>query len=322
MRTVLIGAVESSLVALRTMSHAGEPPAAVVTLPLDRAGRHSDFVDLRPEAARAGVSVVEAAQANAPEALARIRSFEPDHVFVIGWSQILGRELLSIPRGGTIGYHPAALPELRGRAVIPWTVLTRRKSTGSTLFWVDDGVDTGDILAQEVFDVAHDETARSLYAKHMGALERILARAVRDLSAGRRPRTPQDHSRATVCAKRTAEDGVIDWSRSAPEIWTLIRAVGDPYPGAFTFAGPKKLKLIVREAELVQSTPYIGLPGQVQELGAAGALVTCGDGGHVRLREVELEGGGRCVAKDILKMHERLGLSEVDLWKALAAERR
>jgi methionyl-tRNA formyltransferase len=133
----------------------------------------------------------------------------------------------------------------------------------------------------------------------------MLAAVVPALAAGAEPRRPQDHARATWCARRTAEDGLVDWSRGAREVWTFIRAVGDPYPGAFTFRKDRRLTLW--SADWVPDGPWFGLAGQVQALGADGAVVACG-AGYVRLRTVQLEGGPRAPAQEVLKLHERLGL--------------
>ncbi len=233
MRIVLVGAVDSTLIALETLTQQGVPPVALFTLPLSKAQRHSDYVNLEPFAVKYGVSVVGAPNINAPEILDKIRFFQPDYLFVIGWSQICRQELLSIPRIGSIGCHPAPLPENRGRGVIPWTILQRRLDTAMTMFWLDKGVDSGDILLQEKFPVAPDETATTLYKKHGESLQKLLSVTITMLKEGNPPRTPQNHSLATYCAKRVADDGLIDWNLSAESVWTLIRSVTKPYPGAF-----------------------------------------------------------------------------------------
>jgi methionyl-tRNA formyltransferase len=317
-RSVLVGAVESSLVTLEALGRHGIPPAAVFTLPHSHAHRHSDYVDLRPLAARMGVSVIETTNANSPETRDHIRGLEPALAFVVGWSQICGPEFLMTPRCGSIGYHPAPLPENRGRAVIPWTVLQGRSDTAGTLFWMDEGLDSGDILLQERFPVAADETARTLYQKQVRALSAMLDEALPLLRNGTAPRTPQDHARATYCAKRTAEDGLIDWSASARQVWTLIRAVGDPYPGAFTYH--RRRRMVIWAAEYVGDGPYTGLPGQVQALLDSGALVQCGDGKHVLLRTVQREQEERRPAADVLKNHERLGIDWVRLLRHVGWE--
>jgi methionyl-tRNA formyltransferase len=298
MRPILVGAVESTLTALETLARQGAPPVAVLTLPPDRAHRHSDWVDLRPAAGRLDIPLVEVTDVNGPDAVAAVARLQPDYAFVVGWSQICRAELLGLPTGGAIGYHPAPLPENRGRGVIPWTILQRRTSTGSSLFWMDEGMDSGDILVQEHFAVAPDETARSLYDKHLAALGRMLAGAVPALRRGAARRVAQDHAKATYCARRTPDDGHVDWRADAEHVWTLVRASGDPYPGAFSFL----------DAQLVGAAPYWGQPGQVQALGDGGALVQCGDGQHVLLRTVQREDDERRPAAEVLRVHQRLGV--------------
>ena len=306
MRIVLIGAVESTRIAIEILAKYGSPPAVLLTLPLSKSLRHSDYVHLEPLAVRYGIPAIEVANINQPEVLQQIRSFQPDYIFVIGWSQICREEFLSIPRIGSIGYHPALLPENRGRAVIPWTILQRQIETGSTLFWLDSGADSGDVLIQEKFSVDPDETVTTLYHKHCQSLERLLSQALPMLLAGNPPRIPQEHSRATYCAKRVPNDGLIDWNLPAESVWTLIRAVGKPYPGAFTFLKGKKL--FIWEADYVGEGPYWGLPGQVQAVLETGTLVQCGDGKHVLLKLVQLENEPQLSANLLLKNHEKLGI--------------
>ncbi|MBW3611230.1 MAG: methionyl-tRNA formyltransferase [Actinobacteria bacterium] len=306
MRIVLVGAVESTRVALEALAaHPDATLAALVTLPPDKAVRHADWVDLRPAAAAAGVPVIEAADVNAHDVLDAIALSQPDFLFVIGWSQICRRGLLDLAREGSIGYHPAPLPENRGRAVIPWTILQGRTDTGATLFWMDDGVDSGEILVQHRFPIAADETAQSLYDKHMTVLAAMLEESLPQLGSSP-PRIPQDHQRATWCARRRPDDALIDWAQPADAVWTLVRACGDPYPGAFSFHRGRRL--VVWECELRGPGPYWGLPGQVQAILGEGALVQCGDGGHVLLATVEIDAGGRCAAAELLGAHDRLGL--------------
>lgn len=316
MRNVLVGAVESTRSALGTLARCGMAPAAVVTLPPERSGRHSDWADLRPDAASLGVPVLQTTNVNDEALLHQLRQVDPDHVLVIGWSQICRPPFLAVARHGVIGYHPSPLPENRGRAVIPWTILQGRATTGGTLFWMDEDMDSGDILDQEVFDVEPSETAESLYAKHLLILDSMLARSLPLLVAGSAPRRPQDHSAATWCSRRTAADGLIDWRATAGEVWRLVRATGDPYPGAFTDS--KGRRLTIWTADHHGAAPYWGLPGQVQAIDASGALVQCGDRHHVLVRTVQLEDDVRRDATEVLAVHERLGTD----WRAATGDPR
>ncbi|SDA92728.1 methionyl-tRNA formyltransferase [Sinorhizobium sp. NFACC03] len=284
MRFALVGAVEGSRIALEALVSANRPPGLVVTLPRDKASRHSDHADLSLVACRSGIDIIETADINDAATLRSLRHVDPDVILVVGWSQICGQAFRKVPRWGCLGFHPAALPRLRGRAVIPWTILVGEKTTGSTLFWLDEGTDSGPIVLQRLFDVAADETARSLYDKHTRNLAEMIVETVEALENGPVPGIPQDATQASYCAKRTPEDGLIDWSRCASDVERHVRALGEPYPGAFTYL--RDQKIAIGKARLwYQTGRYIGLTAQVQAYTEAGFLVRCGDGQCLEVTE-------------------------------------
>lgn len=286
MRAVIVGAVESTRVTLNALTAAGWDIAGLVTLPPELAHRHSDFCDLTAEARDRGAQVIHAGNGNAPEIIVAAAALKPDYCFVIGWSQICGPAFREAMGHRVIGYHPAPLPRLRGRAVIPWTILLDEKITASTLFWIDDGVDSGPILAQRFFHVASDETAATLYARHMEALGAMLADNLPLLATGKAPRLVQEERFASWAAKRTPADGIIDWSRPSADILRLIRAVGRPYPGAFTTIDGERL--VIWQAEhWPQGFRHAALPGQIVETSVTGFSVACGDGNALRITEHE-----------------------------------
>lgn len=277
MRVAFVGTVEGSRIALEALIAAGYAPGLLLTLPAAKASRHTDHADLLPIAHKAGIAVVETDNINDDATLASLRQFAPDVVLVVGWSQICHAPFRSVASRGCLGFHPAALPRLRGRGVIPWTIIRNETVTGSTFFWLDDGVDSGHVLLQRLFDVASDETARTLYDKHTRNLAEMVVEAVERLATGGSDGTEQDERYASYCARRTEADGLIDWHSPAAEIERLVRAAGDPYPGAFTFFRDRKI--VVRRAAVHQNAGrYIGLTGQVQVYTKAGFLVLCGDG--------------------------------------------
>ncbi len=283
MRAVLIGAVESTRVALEALAGASDwEVAAVVTLPLELASRHSDFVDLAPVAEAAGCRMVRSTNANDPATIEFIEGLAPDYLFVIGWSQLCGDRMMAIAPGRTVGYHPAPLPRLRGRGVIPWTILLEEPITAGTLFLIDQGVDSGAILAQHFFHVASDETAATLYHRHMAALTVMLPPVLDGLANGTiEPRAQDDHY-ATWASRRRPEDGEIDWTGAARDIWRLVRACGPPYPGALTQLG--STPLIITAADHVAIEDHrAALTGQIVLRDEAGFIVRCGDGGGLRV---------------------------------------
>lgn len=288
MRIVLIGTVESTAVTLRAMVKGGYPPIAVVSLDPTLAARHSDFVDMAPLASAAGAEFIPVRSVNAPDVVARIAALAPDWLVVAGWSQILHPPLMAAATVGTVGYHPAPLPELRGRAVLAWTILLGRTWTAGSLFKLEPQVDSGEILAQERFDLDPCETLATLMEKHMKALSAMWADLLPRLADGTASSQPQDGSRASYCAKRTAADGRIDWDQDVAVIDRLVRAVTAPYPGAFSLRGDDRL--IIWEAEPWTGPAHFGLPGQIVDIQDGALLIACRMGQVLRVNRWEWGG--------------------------------
>ena len=284
MRIVLVGAVEATRVAIEALAEYGRLPVALLTLPPSALGRHSDGVDLAPVAARHGIELIYSTSVNSRETLEALAIIKPDIVLAIGWSQICRAPFRSAAKLGCVGFHPSALPKMRGRAVIPWTILTGVPTTGSTFFWLSEGVNAGDIILQRRFPVAEDETARSLYTKHLQAMRDMLPEIISMFAKGKPVRQPQREEDVSYCARRTPEDGIIDWREPADAILRFVRAVGDPYPGAFTpFGGA--LLFIDKARMFENSHQYIGLAGQIQSHTDLGFTVKCGDGNCIEVLE-------------------------------------
>lgn len=305
MKIVLVGAVESTQIALQELCKAGFPPEMVVTLPPELAHRHSDFVDVVPLAKQYGCAVHFTRKSDGAETIEAIRALAPDLVLVIGWSQLCGPEFRAVPMLGCIGFHPSDLPKLRGRAVLPWTILLQEKIVGASLFWLADGADTGDIAAKARFKVDPDTiTARALYDKHMRALADMLPPLIKRIAAGDVPRQPQSAEGASTCALRRPEDGLIDWNLPAADIHRLIRAAGPPYPGAFTFAADGSKLVLTAVRHTPRKGYYIGIPGQVQDSDGRMFTVFCGDGNCIDI----LDWTG---ADTPPKIHTKLGKSTI-----------
>lgn len=306
-RIALVGAVQSTERALQTLARSGAAPLLLVTLPPQKSARHSDYVDLQPLADELGVEVVHSDDVNEAELLERLKGLDLDVAMVIGWSRLCGPEFISIPRLGTIGYHPTLLPALRGRAALGWTILLNPAETGGTLFWIDEGVDSGPIAAQAAFLLAGTETLGQLMEMQIDALETMLVSLVEQLSRGERPAREQDQSQATYLALRRPQDGEIDWTQSSTDVERLIRAVSRPYPGAFTHHGGRKLT--IWSARLASYPNWYAQTGQVFTFDGGKPVVRCGDGDLVLL-DFELEATESASdSPPLLKGQPRLGRS-------------
>lgn len=199
----------------------------------------------------------------------------PDVGIVVGVSQLVGAELLAIPRQGFIGMHPTMLPEGRGRAPIPWALIKGLKRTGVSLFYCKKGADTGDLLAQEEVSVFYEDVCATLGARTDDAAIRLLLATLPALATGTAPRMVQDESQATEWPRRRPEDGIIDWRRSRKELYNWIRALTHPYPGAFTQHRNRRLFVWSARESFDERT---GEPGEVLAVLPHGVLTATGEG--------------------------------------------
>lgn len=193
---------------------------------------------------------------NEREVIEKIKQYGIDWLFIIGWSQIAKEELLNASKKGCIGMHPTLLPKGRGRASIPWAILKGLAETGVTLFRLDAGVDTGDILGQYVIPLKPDITAAELYEKAADAHVRLIEKYWSDIVNDTIVLQAQDDGQATVWSGRHPEDGKLENTMTAAEAERLVRAVTHPYPGAFYVKDHKKI--IVWSAEISDREPEEG----------------------------------------------------------------
>ena len=171
----------------------------------------------------------------------RIRSWSPDLIFSFYYRNMIREEILAVPRLGAFNMHGSLLPKYRGRVPINWAIVHGEQTTGATLHHMVKRPDAGDIVDQEAVPIGPDETAREVFSKVVKAARLVLERQIEAIEAGTAPRRAQDESQATYFGGRKPEDGRIDWKQSASQIYNLIRAVTQPYPGAFTEVNGKKL---------------------------------------------------------------------------------
>lgn len=244
MRFAFVTCVQLGLSCMDEIYRVGGHLDLAVTLLDDQSQSKSGRVYLDAFCRDRGIPLVKTRHVNDPLVLDAIRSQEIDWLFVIGWSQIAGPEVLASPTRGVLGMHPTLLPEGRGRAAIPWAILKGLKRTGVTLFQLDEGVDTGPIVAQEVIELRPDETASTLYERVRKAHRTLIARTWSDLVADRVTPRPQDDRRASQWPGRCPEDGRVEPDvMTVEEIDRLVRAVTRPYPGAFLDEGELRVRV-------------------------------------------------------------------------------
>ena len=231
----------------------------------------SDYVDLHDFCFKKKIPVIDTNNINDNSTCSKIKSANPDYIFILGWSQILKKNILDLPRKFVVGSHPSLLPEGRGRAPVPWTIIQGLSSSAITLFRMDEGVDSGQILVQKKIDFNAGINATELYnlvAESLGIAfvdfhNKILTNTISF--------SEQNMTKGSYRSKRTEKDGLIDFNQSAYEIDKLIRAVTHPYPGAYTFYNNQKVRVFHSDLDSLPS--YIGTIGQIMLIDKRGVLV-------------------------------------------------
>ena len=184
--------------------------------------------------------------------LQSLEHWQPDLLLALGWYYVVPRRVRESARLGTLGIHASLLPKYRGGAPIPWAIINGETETGASLFYLEESVDTGDIVAQERFSIRESDTCATVYEKAASASVKILREYLPRLASGRAPRIPQDEGEATYYPQRRPEDGLIDWSWSPKRIRDFIRAQTKPYPGAYTYVGGKKV--LIWDADIFEAS--------------------------------------------------------------------
>lgn len=295
MQIAFIGAVEFSRRCLAATLEAGGEVVLVVAPPAEKARRNADWADLQGLAAEKGLPFQLCANVNDPAVVQGLRAAKPDVLFVFGLSQLVGPELLAIPRLGVIGSHPSLLPEGRGRHPLIWALALGLRETGLSFFWADEGADSGDILWQRPFSITPEDDAATLYRKISNLAETAISEFLPQLAAGTAPRRKQDSSRATYWRKRGEADGEIDWSGPSTVAHNLVRALTRPYVGAHTFLAGERLT--VWRAHPVPA-PAGPAPGTV--LASAGGLTVKTQDGALRLTEFDGPAAARLAPGSVL----------------------
>lgn len=209
-----------------------------------------------------GIPVFTPESANTPEWIERIAAMKPDLILSVYYRNMIGQPILDLPPLGAFNLHGSLLPKYRGRAPINWAVLHGEPRIGMTLHRMVKRPDAGDVVDQEGVEISSQDTAEQAFRKVMPCARVVLARQIDPLLSGTATETPQDESAATYFGGRKPEDGRIDWNLSSTAIFNLIRAVTDPYPGAFSDHGGARLMVWWAEPAPGKS----GSPGEILSL--------------------------------------------------------
>ncbi|MBO4267601.1 MAG: methionyl-tRNA formyltransferase [Lachnospiraceae bacterium] len=285
---------------------------AVVTQPDRPRGRSQTLIasPVKEFAAKRGIPVLQPERIKSPEEIEKLRAIDADIYVVAAFGQILSKEILDIPGYGCINVHASLLPEYRGAAPIQWAIADGKEQTGVTIQQMNEGVDTGDIIASSVVDISSDETGATLFDKLMNEGAVLAVDTLDLMERGEVRRVPQDESKATYAKMIKKEMGCIDFDTSAVRTQRLVRAF-DPWPGVYTYLNGKVLKI---KKCCVYDGDLSGEPGEVITV-SDDAIVIAFAEGALSVTAVQLEGKKQMPVHDFLlgnpvKTGTKLGMTE------------
>jgi methionyl-tRNA formyltransferase len=274
---------------------------AVVTQPDKPKGRDLklQFPAVKQLALDLKLPVLQPTKARDENFVGTLRDLKPDLIVVVAYGQILSQTILDLPRFGCLNVHTSLLPKYRGAAPIQWAILDGESETGVTIMKMDAGLDTGDILTQTKTPIESTDNSQTLHDRLAILGAELLLKTIPDFVAGKIVPQKQSNETSSYARKISREDGKLDWSKPAQQLWNQIRAF-TPWPGAFTFfstTDATKRLLKIWQAEIFETTAKE--PGKILEANKSGIVVGCGENA-LRILNLQREGGRRLTAQEFL----------------------
>ncbi|WP_313110454.1 bifunctional UDP-4-amino-4-deoxy-L-arabinose formyltransferase/UDP-glucuronic acid oxidase ArnA [Atlantibacter sp.] len=272
MKTIVFAYHDMGCAGINALLKAGFDICAIFTH-ADQASENHFFGSVARLAAEQGIPVFAPDDVNHALWVERIQKMAPDMIFSFYYRNLLSEKILAAARLGAYNLHGSLLPKYRGRAPLNWVLVNGERETGVTLHRMVERADAGDILAQERIAIAEDDDAMSLHHKLVARATTLLASCLPTMKRGLIDGVKQDESCASVMRGRTPEDGRIEWSLPAKSINNLVRAVTDPWPGAFGYVGTTKF--IVWKAK-AHDMAHSAKPGTALSINPL--VIACGEG--------------------------------------------
>ena len=297
MKIVFMGTPDFSVNALENIVKAGHDVVGVITQPDKPKGRGGkmQYTPVKEKALELGLDVYQPQRVKETEFIEKLKEMNPDAIVVIAFGQILPKAILDMPKYGCINVHASLLPKYRGAAPIQWSVIDGEKETGVTTMYMNEGLDTGDIIDKVVVPIDKKETGGSLFDKLAIEGGKLILKTLIELENGTAVRTPQDDSKSNYAGMINKHLGKIDFNKSANEIERLIRGL-NPWPSAYTKMDGKTLK--IWDAD-VDDSENDSAPGTITEVGKDFIRVATGKG-SLKILELQLEGKKRMKTRDFL----------------------
>jgi len=302
MRIIFIGTGEIGLPSLEALTKSPvHHVLAVVTQPDRPVGRQLKLSasPIKEAAFKLHLKIFQPEKIGASASLAQLRYLKPDLIIVAAYGQILTKEVLDLPKYGCLNIHTSLLPKFRGASPIHAAIAAGEKQSGVTIMWMDEGLDTGDILLQEAVTLRRRETAETLHDRLGKMAADALLKAITQIEGGMAQHIKQDKALATMTKKLKKEDGHIKWDRPQKEIDAHIRAM-TPWPSAYAWIPQEKDHKMLKIFTTIISHRAKGKPGEIMRVDKHGVLVAAKVGGLL-LREVQLEGKKRMHAAEFAR---------------------
>lgn len=310
MRIVFMGTPDFAVHSLKALLEAGHELIGVITQPDRPRGRGQKLTPspVKTAAMEAEIPVYQPEKIKTPEFVNQLQQLSPDLIVVVAFGQLLSKQILELPRYGCINVHASLLPKYRGAAPIHWAVINGETKTGVTIMYMNEGLDSGDMIISSETDILPNEDTGSVHDKLAQLGGASLVKAIQLIAEGTAPRIPQNHDKATYAPLLKRETERIDWSKAPDAVCNLIRGL-NPWPGAYTMLGEKVLKIWQArpcEAEDIAGTvPELKTASPGEILGRVPGLgfAVAASGGCIAVTEVQLQGNKRLNAEDFMNGH-------------------
>lgn len=299
MRIVFMGTPDFAAESLKALLDAGEQIVSVVTQPDKPKGRGKQVQSppVKNLAVRKNIPVLQPQNIKSMEFIKTLQELRPDCIVVVAYGKILPIEILELPSKGCINVHASLLPYYRGSAPIHWSIINGETETGVTTMFMDEGMDTGDMILKKHLTIGPEDTVGKIHDLLAKQGAELLVETIQLLKVNKVPRTPQDHSVATYAPMLKKEHELIQWEANAENIHNHVRGM-NPWPGSYTTWGDKVLK--IWQTMVPDAKSYDAEPGTVLEANSSGILIQTGQG-QILIKELQLQGGKRMDTAQFLR---------------------
>lgn len=301
MKIVFMGTPEFAVPCLQAVIDKGYEVAAVVTQPDRAKGRGNKLTPppVKVLAEQHQIEVLQPEKVKTPEFVELLKELAPDVIVVVAFGQLLSQAILDIPPKGCINVHGSLLPRYRGAGPIQWSIINGDKTTGVTTMYMDKGLDTGDMILKQEFEIWDTDTYESLGQRMADIGARTLLDTLELIREDKAPRTPQDAALATYAPMLDKNIGKIDWSKTSREVFNLIRGTY-PWPGTYSFYQGKKFKIF--NVEIFEEEKDNEEQGKLVEVCKDYIRVSCRKG-FIKIKELQFENEKRMGVEAYLRGH-------------------